>query len=94
MLKALNLHLHLLFEADDLLKGRSMEALLQPELEKIQIQITKLLEDKKNQLNYSKELYQDYQDGILTLDEYKVLEEDSKKKIEELDSYVILLNQV
>lgn len=93
VLKALNLHLHLLFEADDLLKGRSMEALLQPELEKIQIQITKILEDKKKQLKCSKELYQDYQDGILTLDEYKELEEDSKKKIEEMDSNVELLNQ-
>ena len=93
VLKAINLQLHILFEADDLLDGRSLELLIKPELDKIEAQISRILEDKEKISKYAGELLQDFRDGILTREEYEELKEDSEKEMEELEEKASVLIQ-
>ena len=84
MLKALNTHLSVLFEAESTIDERNMDVLVQPQIEKIQIKIGHILEEKYKVNEFIKGLYRDYKDGILTEEEYTELKADYQKQMDEL----------
>ena len=84
VLKAINTQLSVLFDAEEFFQEETIEALVQPEIEKIQVQIGRILEEKHKISKYLKGMYRDYKDGLLTLEEYQEMQTDLKKKIREL----------
>jgi len=84
VLKALNTHLKVLFEAEASIDERNMDVLVQPQIEKIQIKIGHILEEKYKVNEFVKGLYRDYKDGILTEEEYTELKADYQKQMDEL----------
>lgn len=84
VLKALNTHLKVLFEAEASIDERNMDVLVQPQIEKIQIKIGHILEEKYKVNEFIKGLYRDYKDGILTEEEYTELKADYQKQMDEL----------
>lgn len=84
VLKALNTHLSVLFEAEATIDERNMDVLVQPQIEKIQIKIGHILEEKYKVNEFIKGLYRDYKDGILTEEEYTELKADYQKQMDEL----------
>jgi hypothetical protein len=84
VLKALNTHLKVLFEAEASIDERNMDVLVKPQIEKIQIKIGHILEEKYKVNEFIKGLYRDYKDGILTEEEYTEFKADYQKQMDEL----------
>lgn len=84
ILKALNAHLKVLFEAEKLIAEKDMNILAQPQIEKLQIQIGKILEEKYKLMQYIKGFYRDFKDGLLTEEEYMDLKAEYQQQVDEL----------
>lgn len=86
VLKALNKHLKVLIDAESLFDSQSADALARPEIEKLQIEIGKVLEKKNAAAECIRNLYKDYKDDLLTEDEYRELREDYQKEIDQMSA--------
>lgn len=93
VLKALNTHLKVLFHAENTFDEKNMDILAQPAIEKLQIQIGKLLEEKYKLAEFVKGLYRDYREGLLTEKEYLDLKADYQKQMDELTEKAAGLEQ-
>ena len=93
VLKALNTHLKVLLEAEKIFEKRDVEILAQPAIEKIQIRIGKILEEKYRLTEFVKGIYHDYREGLLTEKEYLDLKSDYQEQIEELTKNAAKLEQ-
>ena len=85
VLDALNKHLKTLVETEKVFRSMNLDILAQPEIEKIQIRIGKILEEKYQVTEHMKHLYRDFQDGILSEAEYWSIRADYQKRSDELE---------
>lgn len=85
VLKALNTHMKTLLQAEKAAEEKSAEALAQPAIEKIQIEIGHILEEKYKLQQYIKGLEKDLQDGLLIESEYQDLSKNYREQIEKLE---------
>lgn len=86
VLKALNSHLKTLIEIEETFHEKDIDILAKAGIEKLQIQIGKILEEKYRIANHIKHLHADLADGILTEEEYRELKDDYQNQMDELET--------
>lgn len=84
VLKAINTHLKILFDADQLLDEEKLQAFTLSQKEEIEIRIGRILQEKQKLAEYAREMYWDYKEGVLTLEEYQELQEEARKQMDAL----------
>ena len=67
------------------MEKKSIETLAQPQIEKIQIKIGQILEEKYRVIQYLEGLEKDRKNGILTQEEYEDLEQTYQRQIDDLE---------
>lgn len=85
VLKTLNTHLKTLLQTEAMMEKKSIETLAQPQIEKIQIKIGQILEEKYRVIQYLEGLEKDRKNGILTQEEYEDLEQTYQRQIDDLE---------
>lgn len=86
VLDALNIHLKTLVKMEEVFHDKDLKIVAQPEIEKLQIRIGKMLEEKYRLTEQVKHLLTDYKEGILLEEEYLELKADYEKQIAEIES--------
>ena len=84
VLGALNAHIKTLVKTEEVFRDKSLDLLAQPEIEKLQIRIGLILEEKYQVTEQMKSLLRDYQEGILTDTEYCDIRTEYQKKLDDL----------
>lgn len=85
VLCALNMHLRTLFDFDEAIQKRALASLTQPAIEKLQIKIGQMLEEKYALTKQEAALDKDLYEGILSEREYWELKADYKSRIEQIE---------
>ena len=85
VLRAINTQLKILTEAEELFRDKELDLLAQPEIEKLQIQIGRILEKKYQIQEQIKHLQRDLDEGIINKSEYIDLKADFQKEIKGLE---------
>lgn len=85
VLDAINSHLKTLVDTEEVFRNKEIDILAQPEIEKLQIRIGKILEEKYMVLEHMRHLLRDYKEGILNESEYLDIRADYQKKMDELE---------
>ena len=76
------MHLKTLVEVEEAFRGKELELVAQPEIEKTQIRIGKILENKYQLTEEMRHLDRDLEDGIINEKEYYDLRVDYINRIE------------
>ena len=85
VLGALNMHLRNLFDFDEAIQKKALHTLAQPSIEKLQIKIGQILEEKYALTKQEAALDKDLYEGILSEREYWELKADYKSRIEQIE---------
>lgn len=91
VLEAMNLQLRMLFQVDEYLQCAEVFPLQQEEVEKCQIQIANLIEQKQKYKKLLVSSYTDYKEEILTMEEYKEFKAEYESRIFEMEQSILLL---
>ena len=85
VLDALNVHLKMLVEVEEVFHGKDLDVLAQPEIEKLQVRIGKVLEKKFMLTEELRHLDADFREGILHEVEYRDIKADYLKRIKTME---------